>query len=45
VPKAQKLVLNLPQTVYIPHDLGENLNSKEFTLIILGITALIATLA
>jgi hypothetical protein len=28
VPEAQKFVLNQPLTVYTPHNLGENLNSK-----------------
>jgi hypothetical protein len=32
VPKAQKLVLNHPLTVYSPHDLREILNSKERSL-------------
>jgi hypothetical protein len=45
VPKAQKLVLNQPLTVYTSHNIREILNSKEITLIVLEITALIATLA
>jgi hypothetical protein len=32
VPRAQKLVLNWPLTVYTPHDLGENLNLKYSSL-------------
>jgi hypothetical protein len=46
VPKAQKLVLNRPLTDCTTHDLRRNFKlEREVTLIVLGITTMIAALA